>query len=314
MSSILISQLIQLFVIMFIGYLLFKSGMFTVESNQILTRFLLDCTLPFQIIASVINPEGGRDYSGVLLMFFYCFVLYTVYTIGGIILTKLLRYPKEQQGVYMFSHVFSNTGFMGFPVIAAVIGEEALLYAAITTMVFNLFAFTIGIVLMNYRGSLDGGLSSALKLIDLKQLVTPGFIGIVTAIIIYFIPVHFPDEIKGICVTVGNITTPLAMLLIGSILARIPVKEVVGDLRVYLFTFVRQILIPLATWPLLRLLCPSDFIRLILLIQFAMPVGNTVVLFATRFHQDEELSARIVFITTILSIITLPAVMLILKL
>lgn len=314
MTSVLISQLIQLFGILLIGYILFKTHLFTVESNQIMTRFLLDCTVPCQIIGSVMNPESGRDYAGVGAMFLYGTLLYIIFTIIGIILTKLVRYPRKQQGIYIFCHIFSNAGFMGFPVVAAVLGNDALVYAAITTILFNVFAFTIGIILMNYEGSLDGGISSALELIDLKQMVTPGIIGILLSIVIYFIPVHYPDEIKGICVSIGNITSPLAMMLIGSVLARIPIKEVLGDWRVYLFTIIRQILVPLVTWPLLCLICHNEFLRLILFLQFAMPVANTVVLFTTRFQKDEKLAARLVFVTTILSIVTIPLCMLILGL
>lgn len=312
MSSVLISQLIQLFTIMFIGYMLFKTHIFTLESNQILTRFLLDCTLPFQVLGSVMNPETERDFSGVSMMFLFGIIMFLSYAVIGVIIAKVMRYPKEQQGIYIFSTTFPNAGFMGLPIIAALMGEKALVYAAITVILFNVFSFTLGVICMNYDGKLEGGIRSVSKLIDLKQLLTPSMIGIFLGLIIYFLPIHFPEEIKGVCVSIGNITSPLAMLIIGSVLAKMPFKQVINDWRVYLYTLVRQLLVPLATWPILCMFFHDDFIRLVLFIQFAMPVGNTVVLFATKYGKDEELAARIVFVTTILSIITLPACMMIL--
>lgn len=306
MNTILLNQMLQLFLIMICGYGLFKSGIFNADLNKKLTRFLLDFTTPMLIISSVLNMESAPEYDKIGSVFLISFLFYVALTLLSIFFVKAIHYPKQQQGLYMFMHIFSNIGFMGFPIIDALYGKEAVLYTAILNIAFNLFAYTIGLILMHYKGSFENGLSSVVKLIDLKELFSPGTFGSLLAIVLYFLPVTFPEVITGAVTSIGGLTSPLAMLIIGSTLANMPVKQMFNDWHVYVFAILKQIVIPLLLWPVLRFAINDILVRDVFFILFLMPIGNTSVLFATRYNADERLAAKNVFVSTVLSIATIP--------
>jgi len=306
MNSVLINQMLQLFIMIAAGYVLFKLKYMDVTFNGKLTKLLLDVTLPLLILNSVMNPEGERDYSAIGTVFLVSFCLYVFLITISILLVKLLRFPPKQQGMYMFMHTFSNTAFMGFPIINALYGNKAMLYTAILNIFFNLFAYTIGIIMVGYKGKLEGGPADLIKQMNPKHLISPGTIMSLLSIGVYFMPITFPTVVKGVCASIGGLTSPLAMLLIGATLAKMPVKNIFNDWRVYLFALVKQLLIPLAVWPLMKLVISDEFIRSIMFVLFLMPIANTAVLFATRHGNDEELAAKNVFVTTLLALITIP--------
>jgi len=313
MNTVLLNQLIQLFMVMGAGFVLYKLKYIDIPFSQKLTRLLLDVTLPLMILASVMNSDTPKDYGKIGTVFFFSFTLYVFLTILSIAIVKLLRFPGPQQGMYMFMHMFSNTAFMGFPVINALYGSEAMIYTAILNIFFNLFAFTVGILMVNYSAENSSGRASVSSLINIRNLVTPGTVGSLAAVVIYFLPVHYPEIIKGFCTSVGGVTSAMAMMMIGSTLAKMPLKIIFSDWRVYLFTAVKQVIVPVLVWPLMKLAISDELIRSVLFILFLMPVGNTAVLFATRFEKNEELAARTVFVTTLISIITVPFCLNILK-
>ena len=306
MNTVLLEQLIQLFMIMGAGYVLFKLKYIDVPFTQKLTRLLLDVTLPLMILASVMKDDGEKDYGKVGAVFIFSFALYVFMTVLSIVTVKLLHFPSKQQGIYMFMCMFSNTGFMGYPVINALFGSEAMIYAAVVNVFFNIFVFTVGIVMINYDGGKQKGSSSVTSLIDLKHLLTPGTLCSLAAVLLYFLPVHYPTVLTGFCSTIGGLTSGLAMLVIGATLAKIPVKSIFNDWHVYLFTVVRQVAFSFILWPILKLAVSDDLIRAVMFILMIMPVGNTAVLLAGRYEKDEELAAKTVFVTTFVSIITIP--------
>ena len=153
MNTVLLNQMLQLFMIMGVGYVLFKLKYIDIPFSQKLTKLLLDITLPFMILSSVMSGSADKDFSKIGIVFVVSFSMYVVLTVLSIIVVKIFRFPLKEQGMYMFMHMFSNTAFMGFPVISALFGNEAMIYTAILNIFFNLFAFTVGIVMVNYDAS-----------------------------------------------------------------------------------------------------------------------------------------------------------------
>ena len=299
----------QLFIIMAIGYALFKLKYLDSQMITRLTKLLLDITLPLLIISSVMDKTEEVNAGKIGMVFLISFCLYVFLSVLSIIVIKIMHFPKPQQGLYIFMHTFANIGFMGFPIINALYGNEAMLYTAILNIFFNLFAYTVGIMMVNYSGSLKNEGSSAASLINAKSLISVGTIGSLLAIVIYFLPVTFPDVVTGVCSTVGGLTSPLAMILIGATLAKMPLKKVFNDWRVYLFAFVKQFVMPFPIYFLMRLVVADELVRNVLFILCIMPVANTSVLFANRYKKDEELAAKNVFVTTLVSIVSIPVIL-----
>ncbi len=304
MDITLISHsMIQLFIIMGIGYIIYKAGMLDRDMNRKLTRILLDVTLPAFILASVLQQSGERDI-GILGQAMAATVLFFVgVPLLGFLLVKLMRVPLEQQGLYMFMYTFSNVGFMGFPVVEALFGPEGVLYAAIFNIGFNIAAFTVGVIQINYgRPGSAGG-------IEWKKLLSPGVLCSVLALVIYLTDISMPADIVRVLDMVGAITSPLAMLLVGGTLAGIRVREVFSDLRVYPFSIIKLIVLPVIVWAAMRIVIREPFLLQVYTILFLMPVANNSVLFSLLYDNDENLAARAVFITTLLSLVTAPGML-----
>lgn len=299
--DVILMQMIQLFLVMALGYFLFKIDMIDLHMNKKLTSLLLSVTTPAMIVSSVFSCEKNQSLNDILFVFAVGIIVYLVMPIVGLLVVKIMRIPLPQQGLYIFMTVFSNIGFMGFPVMKAIFGDVAVFYTAIFNMLFNVFVFTLGILIMNY------GTGQKVK-VEPKNLLSPGVIASFIALFIYFTQIQFPDVIASTITMVGDITTPIAMLLIGATLANIPFKEVFSELRIYPFTIIKQIIIPIIAYALLHLFIQDSLVLGVTLIMISMPVGNTAVLFATEYGGDTTLAAKNVFMTTLLSIVTIPLV------
>ncbi|QAA32529.1 AEC family transporter [Clostridium manihotivorum] len=299
--NVVINQMVQLFLILGLGYFLNKIKIFDDILNQKLNKLLLNVTTPALVLASVSSIKQNSNTNEALFVLLVSIIIFTLLPIISFALVKIMRIPRHQRGLYMFMTVFSNVGFMGFPVMKAIFGNEAVFYTSMFNMIFNIWVFTFGIMLINYGTSNKVSLSP-------KSLLSPGIISSIIAIIIYFLRIPVHPILKSSFDMVGNITTPVAMMLIGSTLAKLNLKEVFTELRIYPYTIIKQILIPLVSYPILRYFIASPLVLGVALINLAMPVGNIAVLFANQYDGDVELAAKSVFITTLLSVFTIPLI------
>ena len=143
---------------------------------------------------------------------------------------------------------------------------------------------------------------------NIKDMLTPPVIASVLALIVYFTHITLPELITSSITTVGDLTSPLAMIIIGSSLANIPLKEVFTEIRIYPYTVLKQIILPIAIYPLLAIFIKDPLILGVTLIMIAMPVGNSAVLFTTEYGGNISLAAKSVFMTTLSSVLTIPLI------
>lgn len=297
------NQMIKLFLIICVGFMLYRIKLIDEEFRHKLTKLLLNVTMPALMLSSVMKEENSHDMGRVLEMFGLSIVIFAIaLPIISMIIVKILPISKKQQGLYMFMNSFSNVGFMGFPIIHAVFGEGAMLDVAIVNLIFNLAVFTFGITMINY------GTEQKDKF-NIKKLLTPGIFSSVIAIIIYFSGITFPQVLSDTCSMIGEITSPIAMIIMGATLGRMDIKAVFSEWKVYPFTAIKQILIPILFWYVLKLFITDEYILGFMMIMLSMPVANTAVLFATEYKNDENLAAKTVFITTLMSLISIPFIM-----
>lgn len=299
--NVVINQMVQLFLILSLGYFLNKIKLFDTNLNQKLNKLLLNVTTPALVLASVSSINPSSNNSEVSLVLFVAIIVFALLPFISYVIVRIMRIPIHQRGLYMFMTIFSNIGFMGFPVMKAIFGNKAVFYTSIFNMIFNFLVFTLGIVLINY------GTANQIKLKG-KNLLSPGIISSIAALIVHFSGIQLPTVFKSTLEMVGNITTPVAMMLIGSTLANINIKEVFTELRIYPYTIVKQLLIPFAAYPILKYFIASPLVLGVALINLAMPVGNSAVLFANEYDRDVTLAAKSVFITTLISVFTIPLI------
>ena len=300
-TNVIISQMIILFLILTLGYFIFKIKLVDDNFTKQLSALVIKVTMPALLLSSVLDITERQPLRDVLTSFGIAVALFfIVMPIVGFLLAKLFRVKRNSTGLYVFMATFSNVGFMGFPVISALAGEVGLFYAAIYNLVFNVAVFTLGVWLVNHDK--DGESSG----FDIKLLMSPGVIAALLAIALYFMNIKLPVLLCDTIRSVGSITSPSAMLIIGCTLAKMDVKTVFSDWRLYPWILIKQIVIPILLWIPLAMIIKNEILLTVTFILFLMPVANNAVLFANTYNGDAELAARSVFLTTLFSLLTVP--------
>ncbi|MFQ6792424.1 AEC family transporter [Thomasclavelia sp.] len=297
---VVINQMIQLFLIIGLGYFMQKKKILNDELNSKLNYIVIAITTPALIFSSVCTTTIS-DKSMVIYTLAVATAVYIALPVISFILVKIMRIPMHQKGLYMFMTIFSNTGFMGFPIMKALFGNDAVFYTALFNILFNLEVFTLGVILMNY------GKDVKMKL-NPKNILSPGVVASIVAIFIYFLEIPVPSVIANCFEMVGDMTTPLAMMIIGATLANIKFKDLFTELRLYYFTVVKQVILPIIVFPVIAYFISNPLIQGITLVNIAMPVANSAVLFAKQYGGDVELAAKSIFITTLVSVFTIPLI------
>lgn len=296
---VVIRQMLELFLILTLGYISAKRKIVSQEFGTQLSKFILSITLPCMMIASVATMPHDADKKDIVMMFFISILFYIVMPFIAYLITRIIFVKKEERNLYMYMTIWSNVGFMGFPVIASIFGEGAIFYATIFNLIFNLSNFTLGIMLMSNEGR---------KALNIKAFLSPGTISSIIAVIMFAVNLQLPVLLNDTLDTVGSTTAPLAMIVIGIALSEIPVRSVFTELRLYPYVIIKQLLLPLFSWLILRYIITSPYLLGIVIVIIAMPVGTSAVLFANRFENNVELATKGVFITTLASIVTIPLI------
>lgn len=297
----LLSQMLMLVIILVIGIVAYKTGVIDADGNKKITRLLLNITQPAMIIASAVRSDLALSKMDTLEIFFCGCVMYVVLFALVYLLTPLFGKDRHA-AVCRFLVVFGNVAFMGFPVISALYGSDAVLIAAIYVIPFNLLAYSVGILM------LTGGKGGK---IDWKLVINPALVAAVLALLFVFFKVRLPNVLSEALNTVGSMTVPGAMLVIGVTLGSASVKSLFSDWHVYVVSIVRLLLAPLSVWLVCRfVLTPlfpdiREYIEMLIVLS-AMPSATTTTMLCIEHDLNPQLASNSVFLTTVLSIVTVP--------
>lgn len=297
---VVFQTMLKLFLLLVSGFVLFKCHIFDEYTNKKISALIVNVASPMLIISSIAGVEGSNK-SIVFLMIGAGILMYIGFIILGKIINRIFPFPKKDWPVYECMVVFANTGFMGYPVLLDVFGQEAVFYASLIHMAFNFFVYTYAIM------CLTKGDDSEFKL-NFKQLLTPGIILIFVGIFIYLFDIQLPSVLMDTINSVGSLTAPLSMMMIGSSLAVYPIKDSFTDWRSYVFAFVRLMIVPFVTMIMCRLLHIDAYYANITIITNAMPVGSMVLMLATQYNANVKIVTRNIVVSTLLSVITIPIV------
>ena len=297
---VVFQTMLKLFLLLILGFVLFKCHIFDEYTNKKISALIVNVASPMLIISSIAGVEGNEK-SIVFLMIGAGILMYIGFIILGKIINRIFPFPKKDWPVYECMVVFANTGFMGYPVLLDVFGQEAVFYASLIHMAFNFFVYTYAIMCLTKSDD------SEFKL-NFKQLLTPGIVLIFIGILIYLFDIQLPSVFMDTINSVGSLTAPLSMMMIGSSLAVYPIKDSFTDWRSYVFAFVRLIIVPFVTMIVCRLLHINPYYANITIITNAMPVGSMVLMLATQYNANVKIVTKNIVVSTLLSVITIPIV------
>ncbi|WP_297289382.1 AEC family transporter [uncultured Flavonifractor sp.] len=288
------SQVGTMFLMMAAGFGLVKAGKLTPEAVPQMTNLLLTVALPCMLVDSlqIERTQALLDAMG------YAFLLLAVLYVLYCLLTAPLfrRQPPATGKALRFGVLYGNVGFMGLPLIQMVLGEQAMVYGVINLIIFNLFNWSQGVVLMGGR-----------KQISLKQAVlNPGILGIIAAMLLFFCGITLPSMVGNAVNFLGSMNTPLAMVIIGAQMAQADWQAIFRNRSILLACLLKLVAMPLLTALVLYPLHPEPDLYCTLVLLAGVPTASITAMFAQRYGQDVATSAQLVTLTTLLSILTLP--------
>ena len=296
-----LEQMLVMLIMLIVGVVCARTGVIDADGNRKITRFTLAVPQSCMILASAINIEFEINAAKLAAVFFSGFVMYAVLLALGALVWLALGKKNGQRELYAFMTVFGNVGFMGFPVVGALLGGEALLYASLLLVPFNLLAYSVGVMMI--KGELRGGVR-----FDWKILLSPPMIATYAAVALLFLRVPVPAPVERAVDAMGDMIVPLSMIIVGASLGDMPLKKALGDWRCYAFSAFRLLAVPAAVHFVMGMFVRSGLVLGTMTVQAGMPVAAVAAMLALQYGRNSELASRTVFVSTVLSTLTIPLV------
>ena len=295
-TQILLQQTIIMFALMLLGLLLSRRGMITEQGSRDLSNVLLYAVIPCVILRSYTSEFSTEKLRAMGLSALIAVIAFAA-SIAVAYLTCGTRHRIEN-----FAVAFGNAGFIGIPLVTAVFGPEAAFYVVSFSTFANLLQWTYGIVII----------SGKKETMNLRMVfVNPVFISMVIGIALFVLQPTLPTVVTGTIGYIADGNTVLAMIILGYYLSKVQLRGLFADVRLYLFSALRLLVVPAVT---ILVFLPFPFARgeitLITLIAAATPIASSTAIFAQKFDQDYRRAVSYVCLSTILSVATLPLVML----
>ena len=292
-----LGKMLSLAVMMILGFIAKRRGILSAKTNRDLSELVVDITTPCMMLAPLSATEASR--SDLLLMLAAGIVFYALFIAAAELAAKKIRCSEKEKPVFKYFAVFTNNAFMGFPVVRALWGNKALVYTSLLNIPVSILMYSYGIF-QYARGAGKG------EKFELKKLLNVPIISAVLVLILAMCSFKFTGPVQETLEIIGDATVPLSMIVIGSTLAESPVRGLIEDKRLYVCAFIRLLIVPVIVFGLVYFMPFDPLIKGVLVVISAMPGSANGVIFAQLYSFNRTLSSRYVFISTVLSVVTIP--------
>lgn len=289
-TNIVINQISMMYILTLIGFILYRKGIIKYDGTLQLTNILLWVVNPMIMITRYQMNFSMEKFNELMLSLGLAMCV----MVSGLIVARIF----VRNGIDQFAIGFPNSGFIGIPLVSSILGIDSVFFLSAYLVCFNILSYTYGICLV----------SGDRKQASIKKIVTnPVVIAVIIGLVIFISPVKLPEPVYNACKSLGSINTPLAMLILGTYIAQSKISNLFTDKRAYYISFVKLIIIPILTAVLLKFIPNSIYdIKMVMYIASVTPTGMTVAMLSQVYGADYSYGARIVGLTTVLSLITIP--------
>ena len=291
------SKMLMILFAISMGYLANRLKILDDGSNRKLTKLVLNITIPGLILSAVMTGEAQPEVGTVLSVWKMAAVYYAVELLAVLVVPALLGGTERQKGVWRFSLLFTNAIFIGYSVLGALYGERAVFYAVLLTLPVNALSFSVGPLMLG--GS---------RRFSWKSLCTPSFLSSVLSLVIVLAGIQVPAYAGEVLGFVGDMTAPLSLLVLGSVLAGMPLGKVFAMPRIWALSLVRLVAMPVLLLVCLRPLGLDPVVLSTGVIIMATPAAVNGFMLAIEHDGDSECMAQTIFLSTLCSIVTIPLV------
>lgn len=296
----IITQMLMIFGIVLVGLFAAKRNLWAGDLDRKLSIFIMNISMPALILASVMGKDLAFENSELISLAVVAVVNYIVLIGLAYLIPHLFKVNKARLGISRFMLAFGNVSFIGYPVCDAVFGSKAVFCASVLNIPFNLLVFTIGVSFIN------GG--KAKSAFSPRLILSPCVVASLIAVVIAVARIQMPTPVGEWFHLLGDLTTPCALLIIGSSLSHIPVRDMLGNRFVYSMTLLRLFILPLAVGGVLALMGVNPFVSDVDVVLSAMPVATNGIMLCLQYGKDERVMTQGLFFTTLLSVISIPLV------
>ena len=294
--------MVVLFIIVIAGFIAHKCKLMGGDFDRKLSNFVIQVTCPCLIISSTMG-DTMPDRSLILPLLVVGSLTYVFLIVVASFLPRIMPVKKEERGMYSFMIAYANVGFIGYPIITAIFGSSAVFYACILNVPNTLTIFIWGVLFVT--GAKAGKF-------NWKLLYSPAMLATYISIIIVAFGWKAPDFISQPFSLLGNMTVPSALLVIGSSIAGIPIRRMMGSAGTYIVCAIRLFAVPVSVLYLARLAGVDHTVAGINAVLVGMPVASFGTMFCLKYGKDETVMSQGTFWSTLLSVISIPLLALIL--
>ena len=298
----MLQQMIVLFLVMLVGFLAYKKNYINDNASKKLSSIVVNIANPALILSSVLSMDNTITGKDLITTVILAIAVFAGLLIISIFIPIIFRVEKQSAGAYQVMTVFSNIGFMGFPIISSVYGSSALLYATLFLIPYNILIYTYGIHTMK-EGKKEGK-----EKLKIGQILNIGVIACILAILLFIFHVKLPEFLGSVITMLSNLTAPLSMMVIGASMAVIDWKKLLSDYRLLLFSLFKLFVLPIIGTLIVKQVISNEVICGVTMVMLATPVGSMTAMLAQEYNGDYELASKGVMLSTLLSVVTLPIV------
>lgn len=305
MSAIIVlQQMLILFAMMAIGYGLWKIKWLDDGSCKGISKLVVNVFNPLLLLGSIAGYDFENAHLHVGQNLIFVAVYFIVLFVMGLLVVWILRLKNPKKNFYRMMMMFSNIGFIGIPLVRALLGREYVLYIAFYILVYNVLLYTYGI----YLAVRSNPSSKEDNRFPIKKIVNPGVIGCIVAIIIFVCRIPIAEPIVTFFNYMGDTCIPLSMILIGTSVAKMDLKKVFSDVKMYFFIAVKMLVIPICAALICKGMPVDDGVYKVFIIECAVPIGSIITLIAQEYGAEDDSAVIGVVLSTLLSVATIPIV------
>lgn len=300
-----------LFAMLFTGWFLRKINFIDDRMNHSINKLVVYFAYPCMIVHNIGSLEMTRGViTEFLITFVLCLGLFYLYGFVSWLYARARKFPEDISNVAEFAMAMPNDGFMGFPVALIFFGEKGLLLMLAHNAAMNFFTFTYGIRLMrrgqnSHRAGMPSRPIRFLRA-TLKFILNPNILATLIGFLVGLLGTGLPQAVDDYLLYIGGVSTPMAMIFIGSNLTNYNFLETLRDLRVLECTMMKLVWLPALTLGIVYFLPLAGIIKCCVVLGIAFPTAATVSMLAEQEGQSVGTASRVLFISTVASIVTVP--------
>lgn len=291
-----------LFILIIIGFLAGRGGLVSENGSKELTKLVIYVTLPATILTAMMRALNMEALKELLIITLVTALSYFVIVPIAYLLTRKFKLPAHQRDVLFIGACMSNVTFMGFPVLVALYGEGVLFFAALSQVfVFEFFSWFFALHILQRNVS-----SEATKISIISVLKRPTIIAAIIGMILFLTQLPVPNFMLKTIRMTGAATSPLAMIIVGLMLSKSDVKKSLSNKYLYYTSAIKLIIIPSVILCIMYVIGMRDLVLGLPTVELAMPTAAYLAMLSSIAGNDTELASQQVFVSSLLSVATIP--------